>query len=111
MRKIILFCLFCIALPVAAQTTRPKNLEPLPDPLPPPMIKADESLEPQVTIRKSGEDSVEEFRISGRLYMMKVTPRSGVPYYLIDHRGDGKFAREESLDSGMRPPMWVIHEF
>jgi len=43
--------------------------------------------------------------------MIKVTPKVGPPYYLIDQRGDGKFARQESLDSGFRPPQWVIHRF
>ena len=40
--------------------------------------------------------------------MIKITPKVGKPYYLVDDRGDGKFARQESLDSGVRPPRWVI---
>jgi hypothetical protein len=43
--------------------------------------------------------------------MIKITPKVGKPYYLVDDRGDGKFARQESLDSGFRPPRWVIHSF
>jgi hypothetical protein len=43
--------------------------------------------------------------------MIKITPKVGKPYYLVDDRGDGKFARQESLDSGFRPPRWVIHRF
>lgn len=86
--------------------------QPIPEPPPPPPgFELDPSLEPQVTIRKRGEDTVEEYRIAGKLYMMKVTPPGGRPYFLIDERGDGKFARQESHDSGVRPPMWVIHSF
>ena len=67
--------------------------------------------EPEVTIIKQTEQTIEEYRANGRLFMIKVTPRIGPPYYLIDQRGDGKFARQESLDTGFRPPQWVIHRF
>lgn len=111
MRRLAAVLVLCIALPVAAQKPPPK-LEPLPEPPPPPPgYEPDESLEPQVTIRKRGEDKVEEYRLHGRLYMVKVTPPHGKPYYLIDRRGDGTFSRQESLDSGLRVPMWVLKEF
>lgn len=64
-----------------------------------------------VTITKQSEQTIEEYRMGGRLYMIKVTPKGGVPYYLVDDRGDGKFARQESLDTGFRPPQWIIHRF
>jgi uncharacterized protein DUF2782 len=95
-----------------AQNKTPPNLEPLPEPPPPPPgYEPDPALEPQVTIMKRGEDVFEEFRIHGRLYMIKVTPKIGKPYYLIDGKGDGSFARQDYLDPGIRPPMWVILEF
>lgn len=100
-----------IALPAAAQNSK-SAAQPIPEPPPPPPgFELDPAAEPQVTIRKRGEDTIEEYRISGKLYMMKVTPPGGRPYYLIDERGDGKFARQESRDSGTRPPMWVIHSW
>jgi len=43
--------------------------------------------------------------------MIKVTPKKGAPYFLVDDKGDGKFSRQEGLDSGVRPPRWVIHTF
>jgi len=55
--------------------------------------------------------TIEEYRIGGKLYMIKVTPKYGKPYYLVDDQGDGKFARQESLDSGFRVPRWIIHNF
>ena len=67
--------------------------------------------EPEVTITKETEQTVEEFRANGKLYMIKITPKHGVPYYLVDERGDGKFTRQESLDSGLRVPRWVIFKF
>ncbi len=89
----------------------PGKLEPLPPP--PAMDNAANNAdnEPEVTITKETGQTIEEYRVGGRLYMIKVTPKIGKPYYLIDDRGDGKFARQDSLDSGFRPPSWVIHRF
>ena len=113
MRKLAALLLLCIALPVAAQNKPPANLQPLPEPPPPPPgMELDPALEPHVTIQRRGTETVEEFRVGGRLYMMKVTPAGGGPsYYLVDERGDGKFARQESLDSGLRVPRWRIKKF
>ncbi len=96
----------------AAAQNRPADLQPLPEPPPPPGM-VEPSLEPQVTIHKRGEDRVEEYRVNGKLYMIKVTPPHGTPYYLIDRKGDGAFAREETgvVDKGISVPMWVIHSF
>lgn len=112
MRRLILVMLLCAALPVAAQNKPPKDLQPLPEPPPPPPgMEPDTSLEPEVTIVKRAEGMVEEFRINGRLYMMKITPSSGVPYYLVDYTGNGQFTRLNNLDTGVQPPMWVIKRF
>ena len=110
MRRLIVLLLSAVALNVAAQT-RPPQLEPIPEPPPPPVGFLNESLEPQVTITRRGEDKVEEFRMSGKLYMMKVTPPHGVSYYLIDNAGNGIWSRQDVRDSGLRVPMWVIGTF
>lgn len=81
-------------------------------PPPPPSLSADAAPdEPQITIIQQQETTVEEYRSGGRLYMIKITPKAGKPYYLVDDQGDGKFSRQESLDSGVRPPRWIIHQF
>jgi hypothetical protein len=72
---------------------------------------SDDLGEPGVTITKQTELTIEEYRAGNRLYMIKVTPKHGPAYYLVDDQGNGKFARQESLDSGFRPPRWVIHRF
>ena len=128
------FLTFALALPAAAQSPsdRPlpgqaapaakskaparapldRKLQPLPEPPPPPAgMELDPALEPQVTIQRRGTETIEEFRIQGRLYLIKVTPAHGVPYYLIDEYGRGDFARRDTYDTGTRPPMWVIHQF
>lgn len=111
MRRLLLSLL--IASSTAwAQTDRPANLEPLDEPLPPPQMEPfDESLEPQVTIVNDDRGTVEEFRISGKLYMVRVVPRVGLPFYLIDNDGDGRMETRRSMGPPVRPPMWVIGTF
>lgn len=114
MRRALLSAFLLLSLFALAQEgpQRPPGLAPVPEPPPPPPgYEPDPSLEPEVTIRQRGEEQVEEFRIGGKLYMIKVTPKYGKPYYLVDQRGDGQFTRMDHLDSGVRPPMWVIQRF
>ena len=96
-----------------AHAQAPGNLQPLPavPPPPPEIVPFDSALEPQVTIRKRDGDTVEEYRMSGRVYMLKVTPSHGVPYYLVDSQGDGNFNRMETLDDRTRVPMWILKTF
>jgi len=108
MRRAAFFVVCVFALPVAAQT-RPSDLQPVPEPAPPPGL-TEPALEPQVTITKRGADKVEEYRMNGKLYMLKVTPPNGVPYYLVDKQGNGTWVRDSS-DSGLVVPKWVIHSF
>lgn len=104
--------LLTLALPVAAQN-RPADLQPIPEPPPPPPGLVDDSaMEPQVTIIKRGEDKVEEYRVNGKLYMIRVTPPHGKPYYLMDRQGDGTWVRRDSVDSStLAVPQWVIGTF
>ena len=110
----LLAVLLALLAQLAAAQNRPSNLQPLPEqPPPPPGMVEDSALEPQVTIRKRGEDKVEEYRVNGKLYMLKVTPPHGTPYYLVDQRGDGGFVRQEMMgsDKQLAVPMWVIRSF
>ena len=102
-----------VAPPAAAQE-RPSNLEPLPDipPPPPATLQLAPGVEPEVRIIRREKETVEEFRVGGQLYMMRVTPvGGGRPFYLVDYFGDGNFARTASFDSGIRVPMWVIRSW
>ncbi len=113
MRLLTVFLLSAISVSAFAQSPVPSNLEPLPPPpaFEPGAASQDDLGEPQVTITKEAGQTVEEYSANGKLYMIKVTPAHGVPYYLVDSKGDGKFARQESADSGLRVPRWVIFKF
>lgn len=63
---------------------------------------------PEVTIRNRGKKRIEEYRINGRLYMIKITPQVGPSYYLIDEKGGGQFVRRDGFDRGFVVPSWVI---
>lgn len=101
MRKTILL-LACLFAPLAQAADQPPI---------PPSISGDAADQPEVTITQEAGQTVEEYRANGKLYMIKITPKHGVPYYLIDERGDGKFARHETLDSGLRVPRWILFRF
>jgi hypothetical protein len=66
--------------------------------------------EPEVTITTKGTEIHEEYRLNGRLYMIKVIPKKGKPYYLIDQEGSGQFRRSE-FESRIAIPTWVIKRF
>lgn len=114
----LVLLLLSLAAPATAQSTQPSNLQeaPLPPELPELPLEspnAEDPLleEPQVVIKKRGEDRIEEYSLNGRVYVIKVTPRIGFPYYLIDDTGDGTYIRDGVLEDGIRPPMWVIYQF
>ena len=62
--------------------------------------------EPDVTIRQEGERTVEEYRVNGFLYAVKVIPKNGKPYFLVRADGDSNFIRADRPD--MLIPAWEI---
>jgi len=108
MRRLLLVGIFLLS--TAHAQNRPPKLEPLPEPPPPPPLP---SLldEPAVRIPVQTEDRIEELREGGRVVMLKVTPPNGPTYYLVDTTGNGNWMRRDSLDDGVRVPMWPIHTF
>lgn len=89
-----------------------EGLQEVPEAAPPPPapIEDGQALEPDVTIVQRKDATVEEYRLNGRLYMIKVTPFIGKPYYLMDNDGDGLLESRIS-DLQRNPvvvPQWVI---
>lgn len=97
----------------AALAQNPPKLEPLPEISTPPQISIDSKLEPEVTIKQRGADKVEEFRVNGKLYMVRVTPPGGAPYVLLDQTGGGQLIPSTGqVDArSISVPMWVISTF
>jgi len=64
---------------------------------------------PDVTITQGRDKTIAEYRIHGRLYMIKVTPKKGVPYYLVDTDGDGNLETNRSeLTEDLLIPSWTL---
>lgn len=115
-RSAVLASLLVCSLSAFAQSEarpRPPGTMPLDEPPPPPpMAEADPQFEPQVTVRTEGDQTIQEYRVRGKLYMVRVTPKHGRPYILMDQKGDGTFMRQDNpLDTGVRVPAWVLLEF
>ena len=87
-----------------------------PPPIPPPLpIKVqDEQFEPTVRIITSEADElIEEYSSSGRVYMVKVTPAHGKPYFYMDLDGDGQLELQDRDDafSSTKPVLWKVKEW
>lgn len=108
LRNPFLFAL--IAVPFAAFAQQPLGLEPLPEPPPPPPGVAADLSETPVRITPGANEQIEELLIDGKR-VIKVTTPSGVVYYLRDDLGQSPGGRRDSLDQGIRVPLWVIQEF
>ncbi|KAF0812502.1 hypothetical protein IGB42_03171 [Andreprevotia sp. IGB-42] len=82
----------------------------------PPPLPSDQEVsnvpEPEVRIIEKSDATVAEYRLKGKLYKVKVTPKVGLPYYLIDNEGKGSFTRTEDMgDPELSVPQWVLFEF
>ena len=97
---------------LAADKPPPADLQPLEEIPPPPMVDDGKiTEEPKITIvKKKNGDTVEEYRSAGQLYMMKVTPAHGVPYYMHREDQEGGWIN----DGPTQPlviPKWTIFRF
>lgn len=78
----------------------------------PPKVEG-ETLEPEVNIREEEGRIIEEYSQNGQVYMVKVTPDGGLPYYYLDTDGDGTLDLQgDSEGTGAtRPAYWKIAEW
>ena len=111
MRRFILLSL--LAFPAFAVDEKPPKLEAVPEAPDLPMpVQSGETMEPDITIIRKGKNTIQEYRRGGRLYMIKVVPDIGPPYYFIDNDGDGRMdVRRNDLDRGSNINMWKILEW
>ncbi len=64
--------------------------------------------EPEITIRDGGDRTLYEYRVNGILYAIKVKPKVGPEYYLVDVNGDGNYVRQEIQRKSFLIPQWVL---
>src|SRR5262252_3413545 len=96
-RRMLAIALLAVSLPLAAQPAPPPpRLEPLPEEAP-------------VRI-ESKQDQVDEKLIDGR-HVVRVKTPAGLEYWLVEDLEDGPGIKNETLDHGVRVPLWVIKRF
>ncbi|MDE2342513.1 MAG: DUF2782 domain-containing protein [Betaproteobacteria bacterium] len=115
-RRLALILLLC---PLTGFAARPDGLPPPADAPPPPEYGPDlpsaqspaPAQEPEVTIVERDNATFEEYRMNGRLYKIKVIPKVGPPYYLVDELGDNVWHRYDASGPPLHVPRWVILRF
>ena len=100
----------------ADQTEETEETEDLtaPPPIPPiPPKIAGEEVEPSVRIRQEEDNLVEEYSRDGQIYMVKVTPAKGKPYFYLDEDGDGQLELQpgDQAMNPVRPVFWKLKEW
>lgn len=78
---------------------------PLPDKVQP---ARQDQLGHEVTIRETEGRTIEEYRNNGQLYMVRVVPENGIPYYVVDHDGNGSIHTTEMGIQKVRPVMYTL---
>jgi hypothetical protein len=72
-------------------------------------VEETQELEPKVSIEEHHNRTVEEYRVNNNLYMVKVRPRVGRPYYLVDHDGSGSMEWSRgSSELEKQAPRWTL---
>ena len=106
----LLLCVGAMAAEPAQPTQKaPDAAAPEPPELPPQdVIVNGEVIEPEVKIIKREDSTIYEYRINGQLYMVKVQPVVGPPYYLVDRNGDGEFDSRSSDPTNISVPQWIL---
>ena len=120
-----LLALLLLPLGAIAQDTgrpEPTELEALPPPdiddegvqeapLPPKARAPGRDDAPSVTIRQEDDKLIEEYTQAGRLVMVRITPKNGPAYYLLDTDGDGELDRREDDLGSVGPVYWKLKEW
>ncbi len=66
-------------------------------------------LEPAVRIEQRENHKIEEFSVNDNVYMIRVTPKYGAPYTLVDPNGSGEMEwRRDTLGAEVAPPRWTL---
>ncbi|MGK0296593.1 MAG: hypothetical protein ACI9XC_000182 [Gammaproteobacteria bacterium] len=99
--------MFCLTGLVVAQDSG-EFAEALPPPDIPDSIQSGEPIEPTVTIIQKDDSVVEEYRVNGNLYMVKITPSVGPAYFLTDQDGDGYLESRTDKLRSKSVPQWIL---
>lgn len=67
-----------------------------------------ETEKPDIRVIKKGDATLTEYRMRGHLYQIRVEPKVGEPYFLVDTLGQGNFIRQNGPTENISVPRWVL---
>ena len=91
---------------VWGEETAPPSEQASPDA--PPEVASGETPEPDVTIIDTEKGQIQQYSINGQVYMVRIVPTSGPPYYLLDLDGDGTMDVRRDGPQDISVPQWVL---
>ena len=69
----------------------------------------EDGLEPEIKIQQFDNREVQEYSVNDRVYMVKITPAAGSPYYLVDPDGTGEMEyKRDTVGLEVNPPRWTL---
>lgn len=69
----------------------------------------EESFEPEINIQQFDNRQVQEYSVNDHVYMLKITPKNGFPYYLVDPDGTGEMEyKRDTVGLEVNPPQWTL---
>ncbi len=109
MRLLHFLCALSLTLPLFSTLQAEDDLPPPPQL--PSTQESGEVIEPEITVRDTEKGTAYEYRANGHLYMVKIQPKVGKPYYEIDSDGDGELDTRTNDFRDTAVPMWVLLRF
>lgn len=75
-----------------------------------PKLAPDQKVGSEANLKVPNGSKIEEYKLNGRVYMIKVTPpKPFPPYYLEDKAGNGRFSEVPQNDAEhLSVPQWII---
>jgi hypothetical protein len=70
--------------------------------------QGDSASAPEITITETDEGTVYEYRVKGQVYMVKIQPTIGPPYFLVDTNGDGILDVDDRRAPDMAVQQWML---
>lgn len=93
-----------------AQNTQPEGLQPIPEVEDSALPKGiGEESKPLITVRRQDGAEFKEYRVRGSVIAIKVTPKVGPVYWLIQR--DGNLVRHDAPGPNLTVPSWLVLEW
>ena len=101
MKALFTVVLLLLCLPLQAeQPPQPPSVPAAPVP--------GQVMPPGVTIIQTDNETIYEYRAGSHLYMVRVVPKSGAPYYFFDRNGDGELDIDKDDPHSSVVNQWIL---